>query len=151
MNTEAKKGGCQCGKIRYALSGEPVTCYACHCTDCQTQSGAGFSLSMIVPLESLTVIQGEPAKYRRHIGERHSDQRFCSECGTRLWGNGSRAPDLAFLKPGTLDDTSWVEPIAHVWTRSAQPWVKFASDTVMYETQPEDLQELTRLWRERGA
>ena len=33
MNTEAKKGGCQCGDIRYELSGEPVTCYACHCTE----------------------------------------------------------------------------------------------------------------------
>ena len=106
---------------------------------------------MVVPVESITLLQGEPAMHRRTKGEGHVDQRLCGECGTRLWGTGTLAPDLAFLKPGTLDDTSWVEPVAHFWTRSAQPWVKFASDTVIYETQPEDLQELIRLWRQRGA
>ena len=30
--------------------------------------------------------------------------------------------DLAFLKAGTLDDASWLEPVVEVWSRSAQPW-----------------------------
>ena len=148
---DIKKGGCYCGAIRYEFSGEPITCYACHCTDCQTRSGSAFSLSCIVPVDSLKITQGEPALHHRVEGESHVAQRFCKKCATRLWGTGSRAPDLAFLKPGTLDDTSWIEPVAHFWTRSAQPWVKFPTDTVIYETQPEDLQELLRLWRERGS
>ncbi len=150
MGAEAKKGGCHCGAIRYEFSGEPITCYACHCTNCQTQAGSAFSLTMIVSEESLVLIQGEPATYRRAREAGHVEQRFCGQCGTRLWGTGSRIPDLAFLKPGTLDDTSWVEPVAHFWTRSAQPWVKLGSETAIYETQPEDLQELIRLWRQRG-
>ena len=28
-------GGCQCGKIRYAITEEPALVYTCHCTDCQ--------------------------------------------------------------------------------------------------------------------
>ena len=35
-------GGCQCGKVRYRLSREPQTLYACHCSDCQKQSGRAF-------------------------------------------------------------------------------------------------------------
>jgi hypothetical protein len=32
------------------------------------------------------------------------------------------APELAFIKAGTLDDCSWIEPGVEAWTRSAQPW-----------------------------
>ena len=27
-------GGCQCGKIRYAITEVPQLVYTCHCTDC---------------------------------------------------------------------------------------------------------------------
>ncbi len=29
------------------------------------------------------------------------------------------------LRAGTLDDTSWVQPVGDTFTRSAQPWVQF--------------------------
>ena len=32
-------------------------------------------------------------------------------------------PDLAFVKAGTLDDTSWLDPTLHIWCDTAQPWV----------------------------
>ena len=32
------------------------------------------------------------------------------------------APELAFIKAGSLDDASWVEPAVEAWTSSAQPW-----------------------------
>jgi hypothetical protein len=28
------EGGCQCGEIRYRLTGEPVWLAVCHCNDC---------------------------------------------------------------------------------------------------------------------
>ena len=142
-------GSCHCGSIQYEFSGEPFTCYACHCTDCQTQSGSAFSMSMIVPLPSLKVRTGECAKYRQSKNESYVEHYYCEACGTRLWGVGSTAPGLAFLKPGTLNDTSEVQHVAHFWTKSAQLWVQFDSDTILYETQPEDVGELIRLWNER--
>jgi hypothetical protein len=46
-----------------------------------------------------------------------------------------------------LNDTTWLRPIAHVWTRSAQPWFVFPQGIAQYATQPEDLLELVSLWR----
>jgi hypothetical protein len=48
-------GGCQCGSVRYVLAAEPVRTVACHCKECQRQSGSAFGMSMIVPGKSLTV------------------------------------------------------------------------------------------------
>ena len=31
--------------------------------------------------------------------------------------------DVVNVKPGTLDDTSWLEPIGQAWTASKQAWI----------------------------
>ena len=51
------------------------------------------------------------------------------------------------IRAGTLDDTSWLRPHAHLWTRSAQPWFAFPEGVPRYETQPKDFLELLRLGR----
>lgn len=143
-------GGCVCGAVRYRLCAEPLTLYACHCTDCQTHSGASFALSMFVPRDALVVTRGEAARYDIVVpnGPRRCG-RFCAACATRLWGEPTRFEALAVLRPGTLDDTSWFAPVAHIWTRSAQPWFPFPEGAVKFERGVPDPGELLRLWAER--
>ena len=40
---------------------------------------------------------------------------------------GEATPELAFIKAGTLNDRSWLEPQMQVWCDSAQPWVPLDS------------------------
>jgi hypothetical protein len=40
------------------------------------------------------------------------------------------------LKPGTLDDTSWLEPGGHFWTSTKQPWVAIGDAMPHHATQP---------------
>ncbi|MCE3250927.1 MAG: hypothetical protein K0R41_4752, partial [Geminicoccaceae bacterium] len=35
-------GGCQCGRVRYALYGEPMSADLCHCRMCQRALGNLF-------------------------------------------------------------------------------------------------------------
>jgi len=39
------------------------------------------------------------------------------------------------IKPGTLDDTSWLRPSAFIWMRSAQGWVSVPDDVKAIEQQ----------------
>jgi hypothetical protein len=48
---------------------------------------------------------------------------FCPECGVRIYHAPKSAPDVLSLKPGTLDDTSWLRPDLFIWMKSAQGWV----------------------------
>ena len=53
-----QRGACLCGALVYSLGEEPLTLYACHCTDCQRQAGSSFALSMIVRRATLEVVVG---------------------------------------------------------------------------------------------
>jgi len=48
---------------------------------------------------------------------------FCPECGVRIYHAPKPAKDVLSLKPGTLDDTSWLRPGSFIWMKSAQGWV----------------------------
>jgi hypothetical protein len=52
---------------------------------------------------------------------------ICPDCGIWIGGMptaGTWVPDMVrVIRAGTLDDTSWVRPTVHFWTRSRQPWV----------------------------
>ncbi len=41
-------GGCHCGTIRYTARIDPDTVVICHCTDCQTISGAPYRANVPV-------------------------------------------------------------------------------------------------------
>jgi hypothetical protein len=141
-------GGCQCGAVRYAVNAAPLTLYACHCSDCQTQSGSAFALSMVVPRNAVSVTHGALTEWlRRHPSGRVASCRFCGDCGSRLYHEPHANAKVTILKPGTLDDTSWLHPVGHIWTRSAQHWVAISPDAICYEAQPPDLTRLIEAWQ----
>jgi hypothetical protein len=146
------RGGCQCGAVRFEIGTPPLCVYACHCTECQRQSGSAFALSMPVARDSITVVKGTPKAWRRvHESGRVAACMYCADCGTRLFHNPERNPAVSIVKPGTLDDTRWLVPVGHIWTRSAQPWFRIPDDGVNYEAQPPDLTRLNEAWRARRA
>ncbi len=136
-------GGCQCGQIRYEIRAEPLTLYACHCSECQKQSSSAFGMSMPVPRDAVVILQGQPKEWKR-ISEsgREVSCWFCGECGTRLFHNPARNPKITNVKPGTLDDTSWLKPVGNLWTRSSQKWLIFNEQMLSYEAQPSDFTQL---------
>jgi hypothetical protein len=145
-------GGCQCGSVRYEITANPLAVYVCHCTECQRQSGSAFALSLAVAREALAVVEGAPAVWRRELeGGRIIDCLFCGACGVRLFHNPERNPRASIVKPGTLDDTTWLKPVGHIWTRSAQSWVPIPQTTVNYEGQPPDLSRLIEAWKAQEA
>jgi len=144
-------GGCLCGIIRYRVADEPLTLYVCHCTDCQRRTGSAFALSMVVLKSALELLQGDPRTYAVTSDGLQRRGKFCAECSTRLWGEPLKFPQVVVVQPGTLDDTTWLRPVGHIWTRSAQPWVSIPKDTVNFEGQPDDPMVLINAWRHRAT
>jgi hypothetical protein len=142
-------GGCQCGKVRYTLNAPPLTLYCCHCTECQRQSASAFGMSMRVRLADIEVT-GELARHTRDKTASGSALvcEFCPRCGVRLFHRREAYEADVSLKAGSLDDTSWMAPAGHIWTRSKQKWVAISGAELSYAGQPEDFGPLKARWKE---
>lgn len=145
-------GGCSCGAVRYAIAHKPLTVYVCHCTNCQRSSGTAFTMSMLIDRASFSVTHGEPVPYAVQLATGKPAAGFmCGTCGVRLWRVGRKNPGLLIVRAGTLDQTFWLRPAAHVWTRSAQPWLVLPQGAGIYATQPDGWEELIRLAQAMSA
>lgn len=118
------EGGCLCGAVRYRSSAEPLMVVICQCTHCQRTSGSPYSVVLAMPTGSIEFTGERPVTYHDTGASTKAVQReFCSKCGSPIVTCSDAAPNMQFLKTGSLDDASWVRPQAAIWCDSAQPWV----------------------------
>ena len=142
-----RSGGCQCGAVRYSLASTQIAAYACHCRECQKQSASAFAVSVPVLADALDVDGPLTAYDRATDSGSRTNCWFCSVCGTRIYHQSARSPELVTLKGGTLDDPSGLEPVAHLWVSRKQAWLVLPEGVPAFETQPDDL----TAWRDRLA
>ena len=84
--TTPMTGGCQCGAVRYKVGGEPLALFACHCAECQRQSGSAFGLSMIVKRDDFVLERGTLKSFERATDSgRTISGHFCPDCGVRIY------------------------------------------------------------------
>ena len=145
------EGGCQCGQLRYRLAAPPVMFYLCHCTECQRHTSSAFGESLRCRSADVAFDGDYNTVTRIAESGRTREGWFCPRCGVRVW-HGSQGLDLGNIKAGTLDDTAWLVPAGHIWTRSKQPFVSIAPDELSWPRQPDDGYEAIRKrWEEMTA
>ena len=64
------------------------------------------------------------------------DRNFCPECGSPIISDVAVMPDLRFIKAGTLDDTSWLDPKMHVYCDSAEHWTPIPEGSQKFGKMP---------------
>ena len=116
----SKRGGCLCGAIRYALSGEPTGVNLCHCQSCRRATGGPAVGFVDMPPGGFTWTSGQPKYYESSPGVRRA---FCGVCGTALTYEGDNHPGEVNVLSATLDDPEpWV-PTAAYHTTERLPWL----------------------------
>ena len=104
------KGGCLCGAIRYKTMAEPQRVTVCHCTFCQRFTGTAFLFVEPMFKRADVVFWGDkPRTYDHRSDSSHKRiiLNFCGRCGTTLYLDLERFPDLLGLCGGTFDDPNW--------------------------------------------
>ena len=126
-------GRCQYGRVRYEIIGAPLKITACHCVECQKQSGGAFGMALWVKSGDLR-IKGKPKSFTRTADSGNPMTGvFCPDCGERLYNIPSSNQDVYLLKPGTEDDTSGVRPERMVGMRRKQHWLDIPNDIELVE------------------
>ena len=98
MSSEIHTGGCQCGAIRFRVTGELKDASVCHCRMCQKAFGAYYAPLVSTRGALLEWTRGEPKRFR---SSNVVQRGFCADCGTPLT---YEAPDGVALAAGAFDD-----------------------------------------------
>jgi hypothetical protein len=131
-------GGCHCGALTYTAEIDPQNVIVCHCTDCQTLSGAAYRVNAFSREGEFTLLTGEPKTYIK-TGESGVQrlQGFCPDCGTQIFSTSmGDEPKVYAIRTGTIHQREKLVPTNQIWTRSAQHWVGELSAIRKFEKQP---------------
>lgn len=118
-------GGCQCGNVRFEVSGEPVMVAVCHCTMCRRAHAAPAVAWAMYRQDQVRFNRVQPKSYR---SSPNAQRGFCSECGTQISFVSTELPGLVDLTVGSFDQPESLPPTLHYWDSKRLPWVSFADN-----------------------
>jgi len=135
-------GGCHCGNITYEAEVDPEKAIICHCTDCQTMSGAPFNAVIPVLEKDFTLKSGTLKMYVKtaESGNKRA-QMFCPDCGSRIYATAVDDPPDGGQKTfgvrlGSVNQRAQLTPRRQIWHRSAIPWINEIADIPSHDTTP---------------
>ena len=92
-----RQGGCNCGRVRLELRGEPLRAGLCHCPTCRKETGGPFMAFGVWDQAAVTVT-GAAASWTATTDRRH----FCPVCGSALFATHD-ADNEVEVRLGALD------------------------------------------------
>jgi hypothetical protein len=116
--TETFSGGCQCGAVRFRVSGELGRASICHCRMCQKAFGSAFGPFVSVKAADFAWTRGAPKRFQ---SSNKVSRGFCENCGTPLTFDWSQS--VVELAIGAFDDPAAIAPVVQMATETALPWV----------------------------
>lgn len=127
----ALAGGCQCGAVRYRVAAPAREVYHCHCTMCRRLHGAVFASFAIVARDKFFIERGEDM-LTRYDSSSGAYRCFCTRCGSQIYSDVRKWPDIRFYTVGTLDDGAHPGHAAanerHIYVASKVPWWHITDD-----------------------
>ena len=130
-------GACHCGYITFEAEIDPATVGVCHCSDCQTLSGAPYRASVPAPADKFRILTGEPAKYMKTAESGNKRvQTFCPKCGSPIYAGAFDNPTAPYnIRVGTIRQRDDLVPKRQVWARSRQHWVDHLDEITRIDKQ----------------
>jgi len=143
---EKSQGGCQCGALRYEVTGELGKPSICHCRMCQKAFGSFAAPFVAVPVQNFKWTRGAPSEFRSSAIVARG---FCRDCGTPMFLLEEGEPNIE-IAMGTFDRVEKLGPFDHQsGVESRIPWCGDldhvpSRKTTDYRT-PEDMVRLKSL------
>ena len=109
-------GGCQCGAVRFRLTGKPGTSSVCYCRMCQKASASQALALVSVGEAQFEWTREQPAWFQSSNAVRRG---FCNRCGTPL---AYDAPDGLALTVLAFDDPDAVPPVIAYGVEAKRGW-----------------------------
>ena len=146
------EGGCACGSVRYRMLLDPLVVHACHCRNCQRQTGTWHAVNALIESHEVDLLQGQ-LSYTELPTPSGAGQTLarCSSCGVTVWSNyhllsQGHGDIVRFIRVGTLDDPHLLPPDVHIFDAERNSCAPDPGDVPRYET----FYDLKDIWPDRS-
>jgi hypothetical protein len=128
-----RTANCSCGALRVEVAGEPEVVAACHCGECQRRTGSVFGVGAYFKKEHVHA-EGPHKTYVRDGQEgRKVRSHFCPTCGTTVFWDADRRPEVIGVAVGAFRDSNFPRAMLSVWEESKHGWVAVAGDVAHFQ------------------
>jgi hypothetical protein len=125
MEPRTVPGRCFCGAVQFEVGLPTVFCGHCHCSMCRRAHGAGYVTWVVVPYERFRLLAGEERLVRYRSSD-HGTRSFCATCGSTLFCESTRHPDVIDVVLANLEGEIDRRPEVHLFFDDRAPWVHVA-------------------------
>lgn len=136
MPNAKSTGSCQCGAVKYTISGEPMFSAHCCCDDCRKASGADHITAAFFTADQVS-IEGNLSEYNSTTDSGNtSTRKFCPTCGSRLFSTNSGRDGVIGVQVGTMDNPQGISPRAVVYAKVKNAWDHFDENLPKFDQMP---------------
>ncbi len=135
-STSKRTARCGCGQLTATARGEPTVVYACSCSNCQRQSGGGFTYSAFYPVAAVAVTGARTLWRHQGASGRWTETEFCPTCGVTLCFRTEAYPGIVGIAVGGFADPDFAPPERLYWASRRHRWLSFPEAIELVDTQP---------------
>jgi hypothetical protein len=115
---------CACGNLALHCEGEPRKVSMCHCSDCQRRTGSLFSVAAFFDRDAVRLVRGMTQSFtRRGVSGKRVAFHFCPDCGSSVFWEPERLPNLIGVAVGAFADPSFPMPEQAVFVSEKHDWL----------------------------
>ena len=112
---QKRTGGCNCGKVRFQVEGDPIRVGVCHCQICRKDTGSSFNFFAVWNAKNVA-IAGDTENCMHSTDHRH----FCVTCGSSLYSVVDGANEVE-IRVGAFDTAPSSKPRAQRTAMGTSP------------------------------
>jgi hypothetical protein len=126
-NGQQVGGGCLCGAVRFTIAVPTLFCGHCHCNMCRRNHGAPYVTWFAVMRSQLSVDSGKD-ELTRYESSEHGSRSFCRRCGSALFCESTRHPDVVDIPLANMDGPIDRLPEMHIYFDDRAAWTVIGDD-----------------------
>jgi hypothetical protein len=120
---------CVCGRLRVSCNREPVKISLCHCLECQRRTGRPYGIAAFFRRVDVEP-NGQDQRFTRQSDSGYPVTfHFCPGCGSSVYWEPSRIPEMIAVAVGAFADPAFPPPSQSVYGEHRHPWVNSPTET----------------------
>jgi hypothetical protein len=109
----------------------------CHCLDCQRRTASAFSVAVFYHRDMVHIERGTTKTFERSSASGFPVKfHFCETCGSNVFWEPRRVPNLIGVGTGAFADPGFPAPEQSVWTKDKHQWLDLPDGIAAFEQTP---------------